>query len=415
MRSIAIVGGGIVGSSCAIALLDKGYAVTLFDADPARRAASWGNAGHIAIEQVEPLASPAALRSVPRRLFSMGGALALPPSMATRWLPFAARLVAASTPARFAAGTQAMAPLVAAAMPAWQALVRAIGEEGLLRRDGHVVVWNSAETAAAGRARWARTDIGTARIDDADDALLQRLGAITRTVGGAIRFSGSGQITDLDRLATALEAALVDRGGRIVHDEARLVRNGNRVGVVGHAADLVLVTAGVRSRTLLEPLSYRVPMIAERGYHIRAPIDAGAERWPADLPPLVFEDRSMIVTRYAKTVQAASFVELGDPDAPADPRKWERLERHVAELGLPIDGPYSRWMGSRPTLPDYLPAIGRSTTDANLFYAFGHQHLGLTLAPITAQIVAALVADDVPPIPTPAFSLSRFATKGRPQ
>jgi glycine/D-amino acid oxidase-like deaminating enzyme len=415
VRSIGIIGGGIIGLSSAIALLDNGYAVTVFDADPERRAASWGNAGHIAIEQVEPLASPAALRSVPRRLFSMGGALALPPSMAMRWLPFATRLVAASTPERFVAGTRALTPLVAAAMPAWQDLVRTIGHQDLLRRDGHIVVWESASTAAAGRAKWALTEIGTTRIDDADDALLQRLGGITRSVGGAIRFAGSGQIADLGRLAVAMEAALIARGGRIVRSEAKLARRDHHISIVGHDADLVLVTAGIRSRALLEPLGYRVPMIAERGYHIRAPIDAGADHWPADLPPVVFEDRSMIVTRYADAVQAASFVELGDPDAPADPRKWQRLERHVAELGLPIAGPYSRWMGARPTLPDYLPAIGRSTTGANMFYAFGHQHLGLTLAPITAQIVAALVTETAPPVPIPAFSLSRFATKGSSQ
>ena len=127
------------------------------------------------------------------------------------------------------------------------------------------------------------------------------------------------------------------------------------------------------------------------------------------LPPLVFEDRSMIVTRYAGCVQAASFVEFGDPDAPADPSKWARLERHIAELGLPLRAPFERWMGARPTLPDYLPAIGRSARTANLIYAFGHQHLGLTLAPITGEIVAALVAGNVAPVDLAPFDLERFA------
>src|SRR3546814_961170 len=83
----------------------------------------------------------------------------------------------------------------------------------------------------------------------------------------------------------------------------------------------------------------------------------------------------MIVTRFADTVQAASFVEFHSPGAPPDPRKWDRLERHVRELGLPFNPPFTRWMGARPTLPDYLPAIGRSRRVGNLVYAFGHQHL----------------------------------------
>src|SRR3546814_14181331 len=83
----------------------------------------------------------------------------------------------------------------------------------------------------------------------------------------------------------------------------------------------------------------------------------------------------MFVTRFADTVQAASFVEFHSPGAPPDPRKWYRLERHVRELGLPFNPPFTRWMGARPTLPDYLPAIGRSRRVGTLVYAFGHQHL----------------------------------------
>jgi len=405
---IGIVGGGVVGLCCAIALLGRGYDVSVFERDTGYNAASWGNAGHIAVEQVEPLASPAALRSVPKRLFSAGGALGLPPSMASRWLPFAARLVAASTPDKFAVGTAALTPLLAGAMPAWRDLVGALGAPDLLREDGHIVVWDSAASARTGRQRWSQTPIGTARIADAEPELLHRLGFLADPVGGAIRFTGSGQIADLRALATTLEGTVEARGGRIVREAARLAEDSGRVVIAGHDVDQVLITAGVRSRGLLEPLGYRVPMIAERGYHIRAQADG----WPADLPPVVFEDRSMIVTRYADCVQAASFVELGDPDGPPDPRKWDRLEHHVRSLGLPIEGPFTRWMGARPTLPDYLPAIGRSTRHANLAYAFGHQHLGLTLAPVTATLVVAMLAGEPPAVPLAPFDLERFGRKG---
>ncbi|WP_277982999.1 NAD(P)/FAD-dependent oxidoreductase [Sphingomonas faeni] len=408
MKTIGIVGGGVVGLSCAVALLDRGYGVSVFERDTDYNAASWGNAGHIAVEQVEPLASPAALRSVPKRLFSAGGALALPASMAAHWLPFAARLTAAATPAKFTAGTAALTPLLAGAMPAWRDLVGALDAPDLLREDGHIVVWDSSASARTGRQRWSQTAIGTARIVDAEPALLDRLGFLADPVGGAIRFTGSGQITELRQLATTLEASVEARGGQIVRQAARLVEDADRIVIAGHDVEQVLVTAGVRSRALLEPLGYRVPMIAERGYHIRA----RAEGWPADLPPVVFEDRSMIVTRYAACVQAASFVELGDPDGPPDPRKWDRLEHHVRTLGLPIEGPFTRWMGARPTLPDYLPAIGRSTRHVNLAYAFGHQHLGLTLAPVTAMLVAAMLAGETPAVPLAPFDLDRFGRKG---
>ncbi|WP_076073114.1 NAD(P)/FAD-dependent oxidoreductase [Sphingomonas montana] len=405
---ITIVGGGIIGLSAAVALLTDGHAVTVIDADRDRSAASWGNAGHIATEQTAPLASLAAIRSAHRRRFANGGALDLPGHQARHWLPFLSRFVAASTPARFAAGQRALTALLSDALPAWRALATAIGDPAVVRDDGHYVVWENARTARAGAAAWEAADTGTASHRAATAAERDAIAALTTApIAGAIRFAGSGRIVDLDCLAAGLTRAVLSAGGRIVSGSADILVTGGRAAVAGHDADLVLIAAGARSGRLIAPAGHRAPLIAERGYHIRA----AAGDWPADTPPIVFEDRSMIVTRYADTVQAASFVEFGAVDAAPDPRKWARLEAHVAALGLPLRAPFARWMGARPTLPDYLPAIGRSTRVPNLLYAFGHQHLGLTLAPVTAQIIAALARGDAPVIDIAPFAIERFGVR----
>ncbi len=403
---IAVIGGGIVGRAIALSLARQGTRVVLVDPMADRSAASWGNAGHIATEQVAPLASPAMLRSVPRRLFAVGGALDLPVKQAAAWLPFAARLLAASTPGRFAAGSAALRGLLADAMPAWRRLAASLDAPGLLREEGHFVTWADAATAAAGRAAWAGADTGTTRFDDAGADDLARLRALSPQVAAAIRFTGSGQIGDLDALAAAMERALAAADVAIVRQQAVLERHGTRMVVPGMDADRIVVAAGIGARPLMAAAGHRVPLIAERGYHIRAAVDA--IDWPVDLPPVVFEDRSIIATRYADTVQVAGFVELGRADAAADPRKWQRLERHVADLGLPIAGPFRRWMGARPTLPDYLPAIGRSTRADNLYYAFGHQHLGLTLAPVTAERLGMLIAGGSDGSDLAPFAIERF-------
>lgn len=405
MKHIGVVGAGVVGLSCAVALLDAGHRVTLCDNDPDAQAPSWGNAGHIAVEQVAPLASLATVRSVPSRLFSAGGALGLPLAEVGTWLPFSMRLLAAATPRRFAAGTEAMRGLLARALPSWQDLVAGIGAPDLLREEGHYVAWHEDEAARKGGEAWARADIGTARIAPASAPELEALSALAaRPLAGALRFSGTAQIADLDELRRNLREAFLLRGGQFHQGQAQLVKDAGRVRIAHVPTDFVLVCAGVRSAGLLTPLGHRVPMIAERGYHVRAYAKDGL----AHLPPVAFEDRSTIVTRYGNVIQAASFVEFSRPDAPPDPRKWERLEKHCADLGLAIHGPFRRWMGARPTLPDYLPAIGRSSHVENLFYACGHQHLGLTLAPITAHIVAALVDDIAPPVAIEPFDLDRF-------
>jgi D-amino-acid dehydrogenase len=406
LRRITIIGGGVVGLSCASALLRAGYAVTVLEPDATRNAASWGNAGHIATEQVAPLASIASLRSAWGRRFAAGGALDMPMRAIGDWLPYALRFLTATRPDRFRAGSDALRALLAEALPAWQ---RAPWAPELVKTDGHFVAWADAAKAEAGKAAWRAADIGTAWIGDATPEDLARIRAVTRApIAGAVHFEGTGQIADLGKLADALEHDVVGCGGQILRESGTLIVEHGRAHVPGHDADLVLVAAGVHSKPLIERAGHRAPIIAERGYHIRA----AADRWPADLPPIVFEDRSMIVTRYADTVQAASFVELARADAPPDPRKWERLERHVAELGLPMKPPFTRWMGARPTLPDYLPAIGRSRRATNLLYAFGHQHLGLTLAPITAELVATLANETHPDIDLTPFDLERFGGKG---
>ncbi len=409
---IAIIGGGAVGLCSAVALARAGHGVTVFDPATARAAPSWNNAGHVATEQVAPLASLAMLRSAPKRRFAAGGALDLPRKHWPTWLPFGLRLTAAARPARFRAGQDALRALLAEAGPAWARLERDLGHPDLFREAGHLVVWESAATAADGRRAWESADIGTASITDpsaADRALLNRIVASAR-VGGAIRFHGTGQVRDLSALASALEQTLAGLDGQIVRRAVKPTLQDGRAVVPGHDADLVLVAAGVASGGLMRGLGHRtVPIVAERGYHIRAAADA----WPADACPVVFEDRSMIVTRYAGAVQAASFVEIARPDAPPDPSKWERLEHHVAALGLPMQAPFTRWMGARPTLPDYLPAIGRSAQASNLVYAFGHQHLGLTLAPLTGELVAGLIDGGAPAIDLARFDIDRFSRFGR--
>lgn len=406
-----VIGGGLVGSSCALNLQLQGIRTTLVDPATTRRGASWGNAGHLATEQVEPLASPKTLRTFPRRLFFRGGALSLPARDVDVWLPFALRLIRSSAPARCEAGAAALRSLLRSAIPAWRQLARAAGAEHLLAEDGHFVVWETPGGAEAGRAAWRSADTGTATYRDATAGEIAALSArLSRPIAGAIRFNGTGQILDLGELADCLSKQFIHAGGtqRTACVQTLVVDGSTAAAMLDGGevlrADVIVVAAGVASAVLLQPLGYRVPIVAERGYHIQC---AGAD-WPAGLPPVVFEERSMIVTPFRSGLRAASFVEFARADSPADPRKWARLRRHVAELGLPFREPCSEWVGARPTLPDYLPAIGRSRRAGNLLYAFGHQHLGLTLAAITGELIAALGRNQAPDVNLTPFDLERF-------
>ena len=412
-RRAIVVGGGLIGAACAWRLLRDGWAVALVDPGDARAAASWGNAGHLAPEQTAPLASLATLRALPRRLFAAGGPVGLHMRDMAAWLPFGLRLVAAARPARYARGAQALRSLVAQALPAWRRLADDIGAPALIRTDGHFVAWESPEKHARGRRAWQAADIGTASIRDAtDDELrwLQSLFAGRPT--GAMRFAGTGQVVEIPALRDALSAAFRASGGTMRQARAAAIEvAGGKAAVrLGdgalEACDLLVLAAGIGSAPLLRPIDAPVPLIAERGYHVETA--AGLDSWPTDQPPVAFEDRSIIVTRFASTLRLAGFTEFAAPDAHGDPRKWERLDRHADALGLPGAGSRVRWSGARPTLPDFLPAIGKSRAASNLLYAFGHQHLGVTLAAITGELIAHLARDAEPPVPLTPFDLRRF-------
>jgi D-amino-acid dehydrogenase len=405
------VGGGVIGSMCALAMLSCGMSTLIVDDASGERSASYGNAGHIALEQVAPLASVAALRSAPGRLFAVGGPLDFRLRDVAVWGPWAIRYLQACNPVATEAGTRALATLLAAAGPAWRALVQDLDAPDLLIEQGHLLVWESAKTAARGRASWGAAETGTVRLRalSGDERRAVQSKMATPLADG-VAFDGGGQIADVSRLLKTLDEAHRARGG--------VRRNGRVVAVrevegrphltLDDATTLtpavVVIAGGVGSGGLMRSAGHVAPVVAERGYHIEGP----AGDW-GHLPPVVFEDRAMIVTRFADRLRASSFVEFADVSSPADARKWARLRRHASDLGLPLAQVEPRtWMGARPTLPDYLPAIGCSRRVGGLIYAFGHQHLGLTLSAVTGELVGALALGCTPAIDVSPFDIARF-------
>ncbi|MEO7324160.1 MAG: FAD-binding oxidoreductase [Dokdonella sp.] len=408
-QSALVVGAGVVGLACALRLRQQGLRTTLVDPLAAPASASCGNAGHIAVEQVEPLASWATLRAAPRRLFAFGGALDV--RDLAEFLPWMLRFVRAASAANLRSGRCGLRALLNLALPAWRALLDDIGRPDLLHADGHVALWESARSARSRRRAWMAADIGSARVHELDSADLDAYaGLLSRRPIGGVRFTGTGQVADVAQTLQALRSAFDLAGGHFVCAQARSLRIDDNIARVvlddGRQldADVVLVAAGIGSRGLMQSSGQRTPLIAERGYHVQWSEHA----WPADRSPVVFEDRSIIVTRFRGGLRVAGFTEFAKPQTRPDPRKWYAIRAHAAQVGLPTSGHGEEWMGARPTLPDYLPAIGRSTAASNLLYAFGHQHLGLTLAPITAELIVALAGGDAPPFPLAPFDLQRF-------
>ncbi|HEX3916365.1 MAG TPA: FAD-binding oxidoreductase [Caulobacteraceae bacterium] len=407
-----VIGGGAVGLACALRLSALGAKVVLIEPDVGGQPASFGNAGRLATELAEPFASLKTLWSVPGRCAIFGGALDLIWRDLDLVAPWALQYLAACRPAAFRRGTGVLGALLGQAIPAWRRMLGPELAAQHIRCDGHHLLWGGDTAYRRALAAWQAKSTGPASFRPLSDAEAARFAEVLRQPqAGGLTFDGTGELSDSGRVLAAMLAKFVADGGEVVRDAAaRIDRTpGGRIRVVlasGGTVDAALgvVAAGARSAALVAPHGERAPLIGERGYHLHF----AEHDWPRDIPNTTFEDRSVSVTAFTSGLRVTSNVEFGRPGSPPDPGKWRRLAWHVRDLGLPVRGEPSRWMGARPTLPDFLPAIGRCRAAPNLLYAFGHQHIGMTLSAITGEIIGALASDAPPPVATAPLSLARF-------
>jgi len=411
-EKIAVIGAGIVGSAVAQALAREGRDVVLLDRDePGVAGASFGNAGHIAAELVQPLPSPGLLFGFWRELYALDGPLDVPWRRLGAFAPWAMRFARAALQRE--ANTRALAPLVKPAVAAFARLFEELRAAQLIRSQGHLQVWfgdAAPRKAESERAEMTRLGIAVAPASGAT------LHGVARAAGGraiaGLLFPDSGHVHDPLEVVRVLVDDARQHGAAVQRADVRAVRAaGDRIEVITPVGveyyESVVVCAGAWSAPLLAPFGLRAPLEAAHGYHVELPLQ------PALIDaPLVYMDEKVLVTPMRGRLRATSFMEFSGLDSAPDPRKPAALRRKLRALGYRCDEHGDSWRGARPVLPDYLPGIGRAAGPHNLYYAIGHQHIGLTLAPVTAQLVADLVAQRTPRHDIAAFDLARFGTVG---
>jgi D-amino-acid dehydrogenase len=396
-----VIGGGIIGACCAYALLDRGFAVTLIEKDAPGRAASFGNSGSIGLASVPPLGMPGMLKDTPRMLLDPHHPLVVRWSHLPTALPWLLKFARNLSPARVAAISRGRAALLAQAGTAYDVLLAQIGRPELLHGGGLVFAYESEAGLRGDRAGIELRrrhgievrEMTGAELRELEPAISER--AVCGTYFPIVR-------TALDPLdvTEAIVGAFIARGGRLLHEEVRAFEMGAggveqvATNVARHPAGLVVLAAGAWSRALAEMLGERFPLIAERGYHIMI-----ADPPFAPAIPVVSGEWHVNMTTMTTGLRLSTMAEFAAIDAAPNHARVLKVCEGAARLirGLELKVA-SRWVGSRPSTPDSLPVIGRSTRQRNVIHAFGHGHLGLTFGPITGAIVAALARDEAPPL-----------------
>jgi D-hydroxyproline dehydrogenase len=356
---------------------------------------------------VQPLPSPALLFGFWRQLFCFDGALDLPARQALHMLPWIQRFAAAAF--QRAENTHHLAPLVRPAAATWTRWLAQIERPDLLRCHGHYEIGFGRRAAARMHAQadlMHQLGVKTRQIHAEQLLPLQR--AAHARMAAGLWFEDSAHVIDPLDVVRALAAAAVARTATLRRLDVRALRSVDaKIEILSEEpplrVDAAVVCAGMGSRRLLAPFGLHAPLQAVRGYHIELPGQA-----PLLDAPVVYTREHVLVTPMAGRLRASSYMEFSASDAPADPRKPARLRRKLRALGHTCEPEGPSWVGARPVLPDYLPGIGRAAGTPRLFYAIGHQHIGLTIAPITAELVADIVAEREPRLPIRAFDLRRF-------
>ncbi|MBT8078299.1 MAG: FAD-binding oxidoreductase [Gammaproteobacteria bacterium] len=411
-RSTIVVGAGIVGTAIAFRLAQAGEDVMLLDRQDPGREASWGNAGHIATEQVFPLASPASVLRAPGYLLKSDGPLSIRPGYALQIAPWLSRFMLASRPEAFRRGTAALAALQSRALESFTKLCTDCAIAGQLHRRGHLILVERQSSVSAARenlASMAEHGISGEWLEPS--AVAERAPELTRDVAGALLLHDTAHVGDPYRVCKGIYDAFVDAGGAFAREEVMQVDAGTpgtcRVRTakrVIHGSNVV-IAAGAWSKNLVEQLGYCVPLDTERGYNVTA------EGWHGQFDvAIASHERNTIMTPLDRGLRITGFVEFGGLDLPPAQARLDTLKRHLQELIPGADMPdMSGWMGFRPSMPDHLPVLGASPQNENVLFAFGHQHLGLTLSGITADIIADLVLHNETSVDLAPYRVDRFS------
>lgn len=405
---IAVIGAGVVGLTTALALVDAGREVVLVDPGQPGMGASYGNAGTVAGYATSPVGTPDVLRSLPSLMFIRTSPLAIRHRALPSLVPWLLRFLRQSLPGAAERNSRAIAALVAGAAEGWDDLALRVQGAGILQRRGCLYLYETPEALAGAEAEMARRRALGVEVELlGPDRLAEMEPGLPPGLGGAAYFSDATFLDDPGRMMGLIADQVLARARHLQLRAERLTRGPDGVVIEGPGLHLharrVVIAAGAHSRELAAQAGDRVPLDTERGYHVE---------WDMETPllsrPSCQTSRGFYFCPMAGRLRVAGTVELGGLNLPPSPHRVRKLVEGARAFFPDLPEPDRDWMGFRPSLPDSLPVIGPSQGGPEVVLAFGHGHLGVTMAPITARIVAALLTDQPPPLDIAPYRPGRF-------
>jgi glycine/D-amino acid oxidase-like deaminating enzyme len=407
---IGIVGAGIQGISNALFLQKKGFNVTIFDRDePGSPAASYGNAGHFSPYASVPINRPDVLTDVPAMLLSSTGPLALKWNYVPKMIPWFLQFIRNCSTKRMMHTAINMHQILDLALPAYDELFDEIEIGGLVEKKGILYIWNNQSLKSRELEVKVRNELGVDQQLVTSKEIHDLEPNIKPIYHGGVYYQHGRHARNPKKILLKLYDLFLKKGGRFLKMNIKDINFNDEKPVIkaetqSFLFDKIVIACGSFSKKLTDNLDEKIPLDTERGYHVHfKDCDHLLSR------PVIFQNRGFGITPMEQGLRVVGTVEFGGLDNPLSKSRVKNLINNAKYMMGDLPEHEDEWLGFRPTLPDYLPVIGPSKKYKNIFYCFGHHHLGWTLGPISGKIISGMIAEENTNLNLKPYSSLRFS------
>ena len=407
---IGIVGSGIQGVCNALFLQKKGYEVTLFDKDePGSPAASYGNAGHFSPYASVPLNRPDILTDIPAMLLSSSGPLALKWNYVTKMIPWFLRFIKNCSSKKMMHTAKNMHQILDLALPAYDELFDEIDLEGLVEKKGILYIWNDQSLKSRELEIKVRNELGVDQQIVTPKEIHDLEPNIKPFYHGGVYYQYGRHARNPRKILLKLFDLFLNKGGKFLKMNIKdITFNEEKPTLKSETQsflfDKVVIACGAFSKKLTDNLDEKIPLDTERGYHIHfKDCDHLLSR------PVIFQNRGFGITPMEQGLRVVGTVEFGGLNNPLSKARIKNLIDNAKYMLGDLPEHEDEWLGFRPSIPDFLPVMGPSKNHKNVFYCFGHHHLGWTLGPISGKIISGMIAEENTNLDLTPYSSLRFS------
>jgi D-amino-acid dehydrogenase len=409
--SVGVIGAGIQGVCISLCLIKKGFKVTLIDReDPGKESASYGNAGHFSPYASIPINRPDILADVPSMLFSSTGPLAIKWSYVPKMIPWFLKFIKNCTKKKMMHTAKYMHQILDLALPAYDELFEEIDISGLVENKGIIYFWTNKDLKSRELEINIRKELGVKQQLLKPHEIHDLEPHIKQIYHGGVLYPQARHTKNPRKILLKLFDLFIKRGGRFKKKNVQSISYGEdnkpviKTDLDFFKFDKAVIACGAFSKKITDKLDEKIPMETERGYHVHF---KGHDHLLSR--PVIFLNRGFAVTPMEQGLRVVGTVEFGGLDNPPSKKRILNLVNNAKYLFPELKEHHDEWLGFRPTLPDFLPVIGPSKKNKNLFYSFGHNHLGWTLGAISGKIISKMIAEENTNLELSPYNSLRFS------